>query len=94
VLAGAVTGRSALNVPDAAEAMARAVRNIGRPGIAATAISAVDIALWDLKAPHLDPDERGEHRGGAGRGGDGGDDEDGGQVVDEVGQQRADRRDA
>ena len=30
--------------------MARAVRNIGRPGIAATAISAVDIALWDLKA--------------------------------------------
>jgi L-alanine-DL-glutamate epimerase-like enolase superfamily enzyme len=30
--------------------MARAVRNIGRPGIAAMAISAVDIALWDLKA--------------------------------------------
>jgi len=50
VLAGVVTGRSALDVPGAAEAMARAVRNIGRPGIAATAISAVDIALWDLKA--------------------------------------------
>jgi L-alanine-DL-glutamate epimerase-like enolase superfamily enzyme len=50
VLAGAVTGRSALDVPGAAEAMARAVRNAGRPGIAATAISAVDIALWDLKA--------------------------------------------
>jgi L-alanine-DL-glutamate epimerase-like enolase superfamily enzyme len=30
--------------------MARAVRNIGRGGVAATAISAVDIALWDLKA--------------------------------------------
>ena len=30
--------------------MTRAVRNIGRPGVAATAISAVDIALWDLKA--------------------------------------------
>jgi L-alanine-DL-glutamate epimerase-like enolase superfamily enzyme len=30
--------------------MARQVRNIGRPGVAATAISAVDIALWDLKA--------------------------------------------
>lgn len=30
--------------------MNQAVRNIGRPGIAATAISAVDIALWDLKA--------------------------------------------
>ena len=50
VLAEAVTGRSALDVPGSAEAMARAVRNIGRPGIAATAISAVDIALWDLKA--------------------------------------------
>ncbi len=49
VLAGAVVGRSALDVPGAAEAMARAVRNIGRPGVAATAISAVDIALWDLK---------------------------------------------
>jgi L-alanine-DL-glutamate epimerase-like enolase superfamily enzyme len=50
MLAGAVTGRSAMDVPGAAEAMARAVRNIGRPGVAATAISAVDIALWDLKA--------------------------------------------
>ena len=50
VLAGVVIGRSALDVPGAAEAMARAVRNIGRPGIVATAISAVDIALWDLKA--------------------------------------------
>ena len=50
VLAGAVVGRSAMDVSGAAEAMARAVRNIGRPGIAATAISAVDIALWDLKA--------------------------------------------
>jgi L-alanine-DL-glutamate epimerase-like enolase superfamily enzyme len=29
------------------------VRNIGRPGVAAMAISAVDIALWDLKAPNL-----------------------------------------
>jgi L-alanine-DL-glutamate epimerase-like enolase superfamily enzyme len=49
-LAGAVARRSALDVPAAAEAMVRAVRNIGRPGIASTAISAVDIALWDLKA--------------------------------------------
>jgi L-alanine-DL-glutamate epimerase-like enolase superfamily enzyme len=50
VLAGVVVGRSALDIPAAAEAMARVVRNIGRPGVAATAISAVDIALWDLKA--------------------------------------------
>jgi L-alanine-DL-glutamate epimerase-like enolase superfamily enzyme len=30
--------------------MVGAVRNLGRPGVAATAISALDIALWDLKA--------------------------------------------
>ncbi len=29
-------------------AMRNAVRNIGEPGVAATAISAVDLALWDL----------------------------------------------
>jgi L-alanine-DL-glutamate epimerase-like enolase superfamily enzyme len=50
VLAGVVTGRSALDVPAAAEAMARSLRNIGRAGVAAMALSAVDIALWDLKA--------------------------------------------
>ncbi len=54
VLAGAVVGLSAADVPGAAAAMARAVRNIGRAGIAAMAISAVDIALWDLKARLLD----------------------------------------
>ncbi len=36
------------------EAMARACRNLGRPGLVACAISAVDIALWDLKARTLD----------------------------------------
>jgi L-alanine-DL-glutamate epimerase-like enolase superfamily enzyme len=50
MLADVVAGRSALDTAGAAEAMARQVRNIGRPGVAATAISAVDIALWDLKA--------------------------------------------
>jgi L-alanine-DL-glutamate epimerase-like enolase superfamily enzyme len=49
-LAPVVTGRSALDVAGAAEAMARAVRNIGRAGVAATALSAVDTALWDVKA--------------------------------------------
>jgi len=34
--------------------MDRAVRNVGRPGVAARAISAVDVALWDLKARLLD----------------------------------------
>ncbi len=50
VLAPVLDGWDALNVADANEAMTRAVRNVGRPGIAATAISAADIALWDLKA--------------------------------------------
>jgi L-alanine-DL-glutamate epimerase-like enolase superfamily enzyme len=34
-------------------AMWRAVRNSGQPGLAAMAISAVDVALWDLKAKLL-----------------------------------------
>ncbi|MGI8609126.1 MAG: enolase C-terminal domain-like protein [Candidatus Dormibacteria bacterium] len=34
-------------------AMVAAVRNLGRQGIAASAISAVDVALWDLKARSL-----------------------------------------
>jgi len=28
--------------------MVRAIRNLGRPGLAALAIAAVDAALWDL----------------------------------------------
>jgi L-alanine-DL-glutamate epimerase-like enolase superfamily enzyme len=35
-------------------AMVSRIRNDGRPGIASMAISAVDIALWDLKARLLD----------------------------------------
>lgn len=54
VLAGAVVGGDALDVPAAYEAMGRACRNIGREGIAACALSAVDIALWDLKGRLMD----------------------------------------
>ena len=50
ILADVVIGQDAFDTAGLAEAMARQVRNIGRPGVAATAISAVDIALWDLKA--------------------------------------------
>ncbi|MEU5009883.1 hypothetical protein AB0G35_06255 [Streptomyces sp. NPDC021749] len=49
VLAGTVRGAAVWDVPAANEAMSRAVRNAGRPGLIAGAISAVDIALWDLK---------------------------------------------
>lgn len=54
VLAGAVAGRDAFAVPAAWAAMQQAVRNIGRSGLTATAIAAVDAALWDLKARLLD----------------------------------------
>ena len=39
-----------MDTGSAFEAMVRAVRNDGRPGAAGYAISAVDVALWDLKA--------------------------------------------
>jgi len=45
-----VVGRDAMDIPGAWNAMVHAVRNLGRPGVSSTAISAVDIALWDLKA--------------------------------------------
>jgi L-alanine-DL-glutamate epimerase-like enolase superfamily enzyme len=39
-----------MDVAGAWDVMVRAVRNLGRPGIASMAIAAVDTALWDLKA--------------------------------------------
>jgi L-alanine-DL-glutamate epimerase-like enolase superfamily enzyme len=53
-LKDAVIGRDAMAVKGAWLAISRSVRNLGRPGICATAISAVDNALWDLKARLLD----------------------------------------
>jgi L-alanine-DL-glutamate epimerase-like enolase superfamily enzyme len=46
----AVVGTDAMDVSAAWGAMVRQIRNLGRPGIASMAISAVDCALWDLKA--------------------------------------------
>ncbi|MGO4493336.1 enolase C-terminal domain-like protein [Arthrobacter sp. 2YAF22_2] len=54
MLAPAVAGRSAWDTGGAALAMLQAVRNTGRSGLAGYAISAVDCALWDLKARLLD----------------------------------------
>jgi L-alanine-DL-glutamate epimerase-like enolase superfamily enzyme len=53
-LASVVSGREAMRVGDAWSAMWSAVRNYGQTGLVSTAISAVDIALWDLKARLLD----------------------------------------
>jgi L-alanine-DL-glutamate epimerase-like enolase superfamily enzyme len=50
LLAPVVLGRSALAPATAQEAMVRAVRNAGRAGLVGMAVSAVDIALWDLGA--------------------------------------------
>jgi len=49
-IAEAIIGANAEDVPGMHETMVRACRNLGRPGMAGYAISAVDIALWDLKA--------------------------------------------
>ena len=57
MLAPLVEGMHVMDLPRAWQAMQRAVRdlgrNLGRAGLAATAISAVDAALWDLKAKLL-----------------------------------------
>ncbi len=53
-LADVVTGQDALQPPARWAQMQHAVRNLGKPGEASYAISAVDIALWDLRARLLD----------------------------------------
>jgi L-alanine-DL-glutamate epimerase-like enolase superfamily enzyme len=53
-LASVVRDRSALDVPGAWAAMRRSVRNLGSSGLVACAMSAVETALYDLKARLLD----------------------------------------
>jgi L-alanine-DL-glutamate epimerase-like enolase superfamily enzyme len=45
-----VTGRDAMSPNGSFVAMTKSIRNLGRPGICSMAISAIDTALWDLKA--------------------------------------------
>jgi L-alanine-DL-glutamate epimerase-like enolase superfamily enzyme len=45
-----VLGGNAFDIPTLHAAMDRFTRNMGRPGLVSTAISAIDICLWDLKA--------------------------------------------
>jgi len=53
-LANVAKDRDAFDITGIGEALWRSVRNLGRSGLAATAISAIDVALWDLKAKLLD----------------------------------------
>ncbi|HZZ71404.1 MAG TPA: enolase C-terminal domain-like protein [Pirellulales bacterium] len=50
LLAPLIQGGDPFAIPAHWLAMVRSIRNLGRPGIASMAISAVDTALWDLKA--------------------------------------------
>ncbi|MGI8574686.1 MAG: enolase C-terminal domain-like protein [Egibacteraceae bacterium] len=49
-IAPLLEGRDAFQIGEAWWAVVGALRNQGRPGITSMAVSAVDIALWDLKA--------------------------------------------
>lgn len=49
-LSPVVVGKEVFEVGRVHDEMVRACRNIGRPGVGGHAISAVDIAVWDLKA--------------------------------------------
>jgi len=50
LLSEVVKGRDAMAPVSSWNAMVSRTRNLGRPGIVSMGISAVDIALWDLKA--------------------------------------------
>ncbi len=50
MLAEHIKGANPFDIPGVHRRLQRAVRNVGRGGLAACAISAIDLALWDLKA--------------------------------------------
>jgi L-alanine-DL-glutamate epimerase-like enolase superfamily enzyme len=52
-LAEIITGRDPFDIPACWHAMQRALRNLGEAGIGLLAVSALDNALWDLKAKLL-----------------------------------------
>jgi L-alanine-DL-glutamate epimerase-like enolase superfamily enzyme len=49
-LAPVVLGHDAMSIQDCWDAMVHSIRNLGRAGICSMGISAIDTALWDLKA--------------------------------------------
>lgn len=53
ILSEKITGMNIFDIPSIDYKMIHAIRNQGRDGIASMAISAIDTALWDLKAKIL-----------------------------------------
>jgi len=53
-LGNAVVGQDVFDIEGCWQRLQRQVRNVGRSGICATAISAIDAALWDAKAKLLE----------------------------------------
>jgi L-alanine-DL-glutamate epimerase-like enolase superfamily enzyme len=53
-LKNVVLGSDAMSVSSVWMSMVHSIRNLGRPGVCSMAISAVDTALWDLKARLLE----------------------------------------
>ena len=49
-LVDVIDGRDVFALGELWEALAASLRNVGRPGIGFCALSAIDLALWDLKA--------------------------------------------
>jgi L-alanine-DL-glutamate epimerase-like enolase superfamily enzyme len=50
VLAEELRSQDAMDIPARMNSLLRRVRNLGRPGLVSMALSAVDVALWDVKA--------------------------------------------
>ena len=53
-LAGVALGRNVMMTGEIWRALVTTVRNLGRTGIASMAISAIDVAVWDLRARLFD----------------------------------------
>jgi L-alanine-DL-glutamate epimerase-like enolase superfamily enzyme len=53
-LADVVAGLPASDTGQVWQSVVHAVRNLGRPGLASAALSAIDVAVWDLKARLLE----------------------------------------
>jgi L-alanine-DL-glutamate epimerase-like enolase superfamily enzyme len=54
LLTNIVSGKNVMDIPALSDNLISAIRNDGNCGVAMMAVSAIDVALWDLKAKLLD----------------------------------------